>query len=232
MLIAMHAPVATAGGNQAVTTTGDRREQLAAFGRRGNPADLFTIRCSRKEGETAMLKRMSPWVLLLGIACPLSAAAEDSLVRFKGGIGVTPVSSGVVPAGQQPTTAEVVNRNFVRGVQPPGQIWVIADLRADVKADGSIKVRGRGLLLGGGNGIGGNANASVFATLICEAAAPFTTRNTTPTGVPLEPNGDFRIDDKLDPAPFDCASPVLLIRSAANGAWFAAGIPNRGKDDD
>jgi hypothetical protein len=31
----------------------------------------------------------------------------------------------------------------------------------------------------------------------------------------------------LTPAPRDCASPVLLIRNAANQAWFAAGIPKR-----
>jgi hypothetical protein len=179
-----------------------------------------------------MVKKALAFVLFLGILYPLSAAAQDSLVQFKGGIGVIPVSSGVVPAGQQPLTAEAVNRNFVRGVPPPGQIWTIADLRADVKTGGSITVKGRGLLLAGGNGIGGNANARVFATLICEAAAPFTLRNTTLTGVPLEPNGDFRIDDTLDPAPFDCASPVLLIRNAANGTWFAAGIPKRENDDD
>src|ERR1044071_8400117 len=102
-----------------------------------------------------------------------SANADDRLVRFDGGIGVIPVSSAPGPA----PTAATVNRNIVRGVQPPGQIWVISDLKADVKADGSIKVDGRGLLLGGGNGIAGNANARVFATLICEAAAPFTERN-------------------------------------------------------
>lgn len=166
------------------------------------------------------------FALFLALVAPL-AAANDSLVRFKGGIGVIPVSSGV---GMAPT-AEIVNRNIVRTVQPPGQIWVIADLRADVKTDGRIKVRGRGLLLGGGNGIGTNANQSVFATLICEAAAPFTLRNTAPTGVPLNANGDFRIDDVLTPAPVDCASPVLLIRNLG-GAWFAAGIVNRRSDDD
>jgi hypothetical protein len=128
-------------------------------------------------------------------------------------------------------TVESVNRNIVRGVQPPGQIWVIADLRADVKADGSIKVKGRGLLLGGGNGIGGNAGQSVRATLICEAAAPFTLHDTDPV-VPLEANGDFRIDGALNPAPpAVCASPVLLIRNPA-GAWFAAGILKQEHDDD
>jgi len=112
----------------------------------------------------------------------------------------------------------------VRGVNPPGQIWVIADLRADVSVDGHIRVSGKGLLLGGGNAIGFNGGQSVFATLICEAAAPFTLHNTTLTGVPLEQNGDFEIDDVLTPAPADCPSPVLLIRNVA-GAWFASGIP-------
>jgi hypothetical protein len=154
-----------------------------------------------------------------------SAIADDTLARFKGGIGVIPVSTGV---GAAPT-ATTVNRNIVRGVQPPGQIWTIRDLDATVKTDGSIRVRGRGLLLAGGNGLGSNAGAKVFATLICEAAAPFTEHSTTAAGVPLAPNGDFEIDDLLSPvppAPTACASPVLLIRNAGNLAWFAAGIPD------
>src|SRR6266581_6124691 len=167
-----------------------------------------------------MVKTVSAFALFLVIVYPLPAPAQDSLVKFKGGIGVIPVSSG---AGLNADgTSPNVNRNVVRGVNPPGQIWRIADLRADVKADGSIKVRGRGLLLAGGNGIGGNANQSVFATLICEATAPFTLHNTDPV-VPLEPNGDFRIDAVLDPPPpAVCDSPVLLIRNPA-GSWFAAG---------
>jgi hypothetical protein len=161
---------------------------------------------------------------------PLASLADDSLAKFKGGIGVIPVSAGVVPAGQQPLTSEVVNRNFVRGVPPPGQIWTIAALKADVKTDGRIKVQGKGLLLAGGNGIGGNAGQSVRATLICEAVAPFTLRDTNL--VPLAANGDFQIDDILVPQPpADCTGPVLLIRNPA-GAWFAAGIPNLQNDDD
>jgi hypothetical protein len=175
-----------------------------------------------------MLRKMSAWVVFLGIVAPLSAAGDDSLVKFKGGIGVIPVSSAAGALNADGTSPNV-NRNVVRGVNPPGQLWRIADLRADVKADGSIKVRGTGLLLAGGNGIGGNAGQSVRATLICEAAAPFTLRDTGL--VPLELNGDFRIDDVLNPPPADCASPVLLIRNP-NGAWFAAGIVKRDSDDD
>jgi hypothetical protein len=58
-----------------------------------------------------------------------SANADDRLVRFDGGIGVIPVSSGQGTAA----TATVVNRNIVRGVQPPGQLWVISSLKADVR---------------------------------------------------------------------------------------------------
>jgi len=156
------------------------------------------------------------WLLLflvLGLVSPLHAQDSDSLARFDGGIGVIPTGSA---------------NNIVRGINPAGQIWVIAELQADVSIDGGITVDGRGLLLGGGNNIGFNANASVIATLLCGAAAPFTVHSTL-NPVPLEPNGDFRIDDVLDPVPAACVNPVLLIRNAnprpAGGGWFAAGIP-------
>ncbi len=147
-------------------------------------------------------------VALAALGFCLSAAADDRIARFEGGIGVIPTGSA---------------NNTVRGVAPAGQIWVISRLSADIKG-GSITVDGRGLLLGGGNNVGFNANASVIATLICGAAAPFTLHSTT-TPVALEPNGDFRINEALSPTPFECANAVLLIRNAANGGWFAAGIP-------
>ena len=193
-----------------------------------------------------MSQRMLAWVLIFGfltfgIVHTPSAAAHGThrppsvptLVKFKGAIGVIPASSATGTANVNGTFPDV-NRNVVRGISPPGQPWRIADLTADVKTDGSIKVRGRGLLLAGGDSIGSNANQSVFATLICEAASPFTLHSTTLTGVPLDPDGDFRIDDVLTPAPSDCPSPVLLIRNVA-GTWFAAGIvqlQQQDRDDD
>ncbi len=160
---------------------------------------------------------------LLALIVASSAYAADTLARFKGGIGVNPVSNGVGTAA----TAEVVTRNIVRGVQPPGQPWVIADLKARVKEDGSIKVDGRGLLLAGGANVGGNGNASVFATLLC-ANDGNVQHNSNLAGVPLELDGDFSIDDVLAPLPpIPCDNPVLLIRNAANLGWFAAGIPER-----
>jgi hypothetical protein len=171
--------------------------------------------------EVRMTRKILATAVLVAAAAPLAAFADQAVAKFKGGIGVIPVSAAPGPA----PTAATVNRNIVRGVQPPGQPWVIADLAAVVTSDGQISVAGKGLLLAGGNGVGTNGNAKVFATLICESAAPFVEHSTDLAGVALEANGDFRIEDQLTPAAADCASPVLLIRNAANQGWFAAGIP-------
>ena len=167
-------------------------------------------------------------MVLIGGFFASAVVAEQTLVKFRGGIGDIPVANVAGTANPDGTFPDVT-RNIVRGVAPAGQIWVISALKADVKVDGRIHVDGRGLLLGGGNAIGLTANASVFATLICEAAAPFTEHSTNGAGVALEPNGDFRIDDVLVPAPpAACDSPVLLIRNAEpNPVWFAAGFPEQ-----
>ncbi len=172
-----------------------------------------------------MKKQAAVVVLALALAVigVVSAHADNLLARFEGGIGVIPVANGAGPVNPDGTFPNV-KLNIVRGVFPGAGPWRIGDLSADVEADGRITVRGRGLLLASGNSIGQNANQRVLATLICEATPPFVERNTSRAGVPLEADGDFRIDDTLSPAPSDCASPVLLIRNTG-GVWFAAGIP-------
>jgi hypothetical protein len=176
-----------------------------------------------------MMKTAAVVVLALGLIGHVSAHDRELLARFEGAVGVIPVSNGAGPVNTDGTFPNV-RLNVVRGVNPGAGPWRIASLRADVDLYGRIKVKGRGLLLASGNSIGQNANQKVFATLICEAVAPFVERNTDKAGVPLDTNGDFRIDDTLNPVPSDCASPVLLIRNTG-GVWFAAGIPNLGDDN-
>jgi hypothetical protein len=150
-------------------------------------------------------------------------------LKFNGGIGVIPVLSVIncpaSPAHCITGPPVTVNRNIVRGVQPAGQIWVINKLDANVSANGSITVEGKGLVLGGGNNAGrAPAATAVLATLICDATG--TTQSSTSTaGVPLSPTGDFQIDDMRAPVPpTPCVNPMLLIRNAANLGWFAVGI--------
>lgn len=144
----------------------------------------------------------------------IAVAQDENSLKFKGGIGVVPVT-GVATNG-------AVTLNIVRGVSPGGP-WRIAALEAEVTSDGRMRVEGRGLLLASGNGIGTNAGQTVHATLFCGPAATATAHDST--GVALEADGDFRIEDTLSPAPPSvCETPVLLIRNAG-GVWFAAGIP-------
>jgi hypothetical protein len=152
--------------------------------------------------------------MLVAVVSVLGAMAQSvhaqSLVAFSGGIGD-------ITTGSADTA--------VFGVPAAGQIWVIRDLQAVVRVGGGIQVDGQGLLLGAGNGVGSNAGASVFATLFC-ANDGDVQHSTNAAGVPLQVNGDFRIQDSLSPAPPDtCTSPVLLIRVTGSGSWFAAGIP-------
>jgi hypothetical protein len=148
---------------------------------------------------------------------------QDTLVKFKGGIGVIPISNVVVAADGTIT----VTRNTVRGVNSPGQIWRIKDLEAKIKTNGEINIQGKGLLLAGGNNIGTNGGQSVAAQLFCGD------QSFTSVGVLLEADGDFKISGALDPLPLPgiCETPTLLIRSinpntGVLGSWFAAGIPD------
>jgi len=174
-----------------------------------------------------MMKQLAVALTVLGVVVQAKGHERNVLARFEGAIGVDPVANVAGRANTDGTFPDV-KLNIVRGVFPAG-LWTIAGLKADVFTDGRIRVRGRGLLLAAGNSIGQSANQRVFATLICDPSAPFVERSTAFDGVPLEPNGDFRIDDTLA-APAECPSPVLLIRTSSNGTWFAAGIPKL--DDD
>ncbi len=150
----------------------------------------------------------------LAASCVLPSMAADGRLEFDGGIGSQPFASvggAVVP-------------NDVRGVQPGGRPWVIDKLKAVVRPDGGISVKGEGLLLGGGNAIGTPAlPRQVVATLFC-GATEFNS-----AAVDLDANGNFVIKGTLAGVPPNpCATPILLIRNfaaGAAGAWFAAGIP-------
>src|SRR5260370_17012046 len=84
----------------------------------------------------AVMKKALACTMFLGVVFSQSAAADE--LKFKGGIGVIPVSSGVaVPP--TPPTAPVVesgNRNIVRGGEPPPHTWTTHKLHAPLRPHG------------------------------------------------------------------------------------------------
>ena len=77
-----------------------------------------------------MMQKALACTMFLGVVFSLPAAADDTNLNFKGGIGVIPVSTVTgCPASPAPCVTGptvTVNQNIVRGVLPAGQIRVIA----------------------------------------------------------------------------------------------------------
>jgi hypothetical protein len=183
---------------------------------------------------------------LAGMAA-MASPPSSVLFRFDGAIGSQPLRVGGVS-------------NTVAGVAPGGAPWPIQAFSATIGKDGTLKGRGRGLLLGGVDLIGTRGGPrQVVASLFCRnapvgtaATGALQTAPYTSAPVDLNPDGDFKLTGTLTNAqgatpPLDCGDtvdnrPVLLIRNwnpanpttnapAAAGAWFAAGILKRADDD-
>ena len=170
------------------------------------------------------MTKIATILFTLALTAAAAAQAPNLLARFDGAVGVIPVQNGAGTPNEDGTLPNV-KLNIVRGVNPGGGPWTIAGLKSKIETSGHITIDGQGLLLASGNALGTNAGLNVFASLICETAAPFTVHSTS-FSVPLDASGDFHIDDTLSDVPMTCASPVLLIRaSAGTGPWLAAALP-------
>ena len=84
------------------------------MGRREMRSRLFKLK-----GGFILIQKLSIIALTLGIGCSFAATGDDSLVKFKGGIGVIPVSAAAGVANADGTSSSV-SRNVVRGINPPG----------------------------------------------------------------------------------------------------------------
>jgi hypothetical protein len=116
------------------------------------------------------------------------------------------------------------------GVAPGGAPWTIAKSKVRVRSD-RVRVRGRGLLLinTGNAALDGTTGPvqMVAAAVFCNGSA---TPAFTSAAVPLDGDGDFRVDEGLpSPLPSPCLAPAVLVRIAqangapvTNGAYIAA----------
>jgi len=149
-----------------------------------------------------MMKKAFAYTMFLGAVFSQPAAADE--LKFKGGIGVIPVSSVsscaalLAPCVTGPPVT--VNRNIVRGVSPAGQIWVIADLDAKVSSNGKITVKGKGLILAGGD----NAGVTNIAAKIVSGEQQIASGPTSPVWRKANKSGASR---NASPMPGEMPSP-------------------------
>ncbi|HET9597027.1 MAG TPA: hypothetical protein VFP65_15675 [Anaeromyxobacteraceae bacterium] len=106
----------------------------------------------------------------------------------------------------------------IDGVPAGGAPWRIASGRGELRADGRIKVRVRGLVL---VGTGQNPFTSFAAFVGCLGGTAVQT-----AAFPTGPEGDADIEDTVA-LPSPCFAPVVLVgipRTPARpaGAWFAS----------
>jgi hypothetical protein len=186
------------------------------------------------------LQTSAATALIAAVFSTGAAHADDrmpKIVAFSGAIGSQPFANvGGVPAP-----------NDVLGIPPGGRPWELLKLKASVDQNGTLQLRAKGLLLGGGNNIGRPAiPRNVQATLFCNEGGVNNAWNSAAAAVDAQ--GDFTIAGALVPVapnlaavpPNPCNLPILLIRNSAAatapgalpvpGAWFAAGIVDVGDD--
>jgi hypothetical protein len=136
----------------------------------------------------------------------------------------------ILRSGLVGSTPQSAGGAVLFGVAPGGAPWTIGRSEARVSAD-RVRVRGNGLLLvnTGNAALDGTTGPvqMVSAAVFCNGSA---TAAFTSAAVPLDPDGDFRVDEDLTtPLPSPCLAPAVLVRIAqaagapvANGAYIAA----------
>jgi hypothetical protein len=115
----------------------------------------------------------------------------------------------------------------IGGVNSCGKVWKLKSGEAELKADGSLKVEVKGLVLndastGQSNGTPDGVDA-VAAAVICNGpSGPAVAAQTD--AMPLSEKGDAKIKAKVS-LPNGCVGPVIVLRERYQGqigGWLAA----------
>jgi hypothetical protein len=110
----------------------------------------------------------------------------------------------------------------IRGVAAGGVPWAVSEGKTRVTAGGRLTLDVEGLLIVGTNtSLDGTTGPvkSVVAALTCDGTTPTIVSS---TAVPLDTEGDAKVDQKIT-LPAECLAPIVLVRAnGAGGPWIAA----------
>lgn len=159
--------------------------------------------------------RRLPLLLLLGVVLALglvgqaTAGSDDrQVLEFKTMAPVVLPFTGAT--------------NPVRGINGGGVPWQLASAKGELKADGRLEIKVKGLVI---VATGVNPVAAFRGVVNClTPASPTTGVNLVTDPVPATTTGDATIEADLA-LPRPCIAPIVFVTngtSAAPGAWFAA----------
>jgi hypothetical protein len=110
----------------------------------------------------------------------------------------------------------------IRGVPPGAVPWALRRGSTQVNAAGQFSLEVRGLVITGTNtNLDGTTGpvTSVIAALTCEGVTPTIVST---TAVPLSPEGDAEVHERIA-LPTTCLAPIVLVRANIGpGPWIAA----------
>ena len=118
--------------------------------------------------------------------------------------------------------------NAIRGVNGGGLPWIIRVGKGEVKSDGRIELKVRGLVLADDPAVPPARRLTnpipnfraVVSCLTVDAAGAAATVNVTTGDFPASVAGDSDIEAAID-LPSPCIAPIVFVTSPG-GAWFAA----------
>ncbi len=120
--------------------------------------------------------------------------------------------------------------NAIRGIPGGGLPWVISFGKGELKGDGSLEIKVKGLVLDPSDpaviagGRGGTNPSPVFKVLVScmskDAAGNAVVSNVSTDPFPATPTGNAQIEAQLS-LPSPCIAPIIFVTSGT-GSWFAA----------
>jgi hypothetical protein len=153
--------------------------------------------------------------LLLAMSAVASAGSgsggsrSDKILEFDTMVGVSVPFTGAT--------------NPIRGVNGGGVPWVIGEGSGELRVDGRLEIRVRGLIIPTRNPPG-NPQANFRAIVSClttDAVGNAVTTNVVTEQFPATPDGNADIETEVM-LPTPCIAPIVFVTSGAGTAWFAA----------
>jgi hypothetical protein len=163
---------------------------------------------------TRLLARWVTASILLLTAGRATADGDEKILSFETMAGTPAAYTGA--------------RSPIRGVNGGGLPWTLREARGELRADGRVEVKVRGLVLADDPVVPParrltNPVATFRAKVSCltvDAGGLASTVNVTTGDFPATPTGDAEIEAALE-LPVPCIAPIVFVTNTA-GAWFAA----------